>query len=84
MDRLGFLGRWVSIEMKRKNESYDFEGTIFSGKVGAPIIVAGSSYWNIGMAGKGGAVDAENDEEGILNINHFASNRANTIKKLNV
>lgn len=108
MDRAGFLGRWVSSEMKEKDESYDFKGTVFSGKVGAPItvarrtgqtfafaelllwftvndfIVVGSSYWNMGMAGKGGAVDAQNDDEGIMNIKHFASNMATTIKKLNV
>ncbi|SHH34657.1 flavodoxin family protein [Clostridium grantii] len=107
LDRAGFLGRWVSSDMKAKNESYDFKGTVFSGKVGAPItvarrtgqtfafaelllwftvndfIVVGSSYWNVGIAGKGGAVDAENDDEGVLNIKHFASNMANAIKKLN-
>ncbi len=107
LDRAGFLSRWVASEMKEKSEGYDFKGTVFSGKVGAPLTVArrtgqtfafaelllwftvndfvvvGSSYWNVGVAGKGGAVDALEDEEGVLNIKHFASNMASVIKKLN-
>jgi len=107
IDRAGFLSRWVASEMKEKNESYNFQGTVFSGKVGAPLtiarrtgqtfafaelllwftvndfVVVGSSYWNVGMAGKGGAVDVLEDEEGILNIKYFASNMASVINKLN-
>jgi len=107
LDRAGFLSRWVASEMKEKSEGYDFKGTVFSGKVGAPLTVArrtgqtfafaelllwftvndfvvvGSSYWNVGVAGKGGTVDALEDEEGILNIKHFALNMASVMKKLN-
>lgn len=107
IDRAGFLSRWVTSDMKEKDESYEFKGTVFSGKVGAPLsiarrtgqtfafaelllwftvndfIVVGSSYWNIGVAGKGGAVDIMNDEEGLLNVEYFAENMANVIKKMN-
>lgn len=47
------------------------------------FIVIGSHYWNVGVAGKGGAVDAENDLEGIGIITHMAGNMAHVIKQLN-
>lgn len=28
-------------------------------------IVVGNNYWNVGVAGKGGAIDAQNDTEGV-------------------
>lgn len=37
-------------------------------------IVVGSTYWNVGVAGKGGAVDAPEDEEGIAIMKHLAGN----------
>jgi multimeric flavodoxin WrbA len=46
------------------------------------FIVPGSVYWNIGMAGKGGARDAADDAEGIATIKHTAKNMAYIIKKL--
>lgn len=46
------------------------------------FIVIGSHYWNVGVAGKGGAVDAETDSEGIGIIKHMAANMAHVIKKL--
>ncbi|KAB3528956.1 flavodoxin family protein [Alkaliphilus serpentinus] len=46
------------------------------------FIVAGSHYWNVGVAGKGGAVDAENDSEGIGIMKHMATNMAHIIKQL--
>lgn len=46
-------------------------------------IVTGSNYWNIGVAGKGGAVDANEDEEGINVMNHLADNMAFVIKRIN-
>lgn len=45
-------------------------------------IVVGSNYWNVGVAGKGGNVDAQEDEEGIGIMKHLAENIANVIKKL--
>ena len=107
MDRAGFSGRWAANDMKAKNESYAWCGTVFSGKVAAPLAVArragqdfaiaqmamwmmvndfvviGSTYWNIFMAGKGGAMDAAEDLEGIGTIEHMAQNMAHVIKQLN-
>ena len=106
LDRAGFSGRWAANQMKEKGASYDWGGTVFSGKVAAPLavarragqdfayaqlcmwlavndfIIAGSTYWNIGMAGKGGAFDAAEDKEGISTIIHTAQNMAHTIKQL--
>ncbi|MCC5912670.1 MAG: flavodoxin family protein [Clostridiaceae bacterium] len=107
LDRAGFSGRWAVNEMKEKTENYNWQkGTVFSGKVAAPITVArraghdfafaqllmwmtvndltviGSNYWNVGMAGKGGAVDAHEDTEGVSIMQHLAQNMAYVIKQL--
>lgn len=47
------------------------------------MIVPGSTYWNVGVAGGKGARDAENDEEGIQILEHFAQNMAKVMKALN-
>jgi multimeric flavodoxin WrbA len=107
LDRAGFSGRWYSNEMKEKDESYQWKGTAFSGKVVAPVTVArragqnfafaqillwaaandcvipGATYWNVGVAGKGGAVDAEEDAEGIGIMKHLAGNIVRVIRCLN-
>lgn len=44
--------------------------------------VPGSTYWNVGVAGTGGARDAEKDEEGLLTVSNFAGNMAALMKKL--
>lgn len=106
LDRAGFSGRWMANDMKSKNQSYDWKGTVFSGKVAAPITVArragmnfafaeillwltvndfvviGSNYWNVGVAGKGGKVDADEDTEGAAIVKHLAENMAFVIKQL--
>ena len=106
LDRAGFSGRWAVSDMKDTSEKYQWKGTAFSGKVGAPVtvarrtgqtfafaqillwmtvndmIVAGSNYWNVGAAGKGGAVDAEDDAEGLNILDHLAENMANIIQSL--
>lgn len=46
------------------------------------FIVVGSSYWNMILAGKGGAKDAENDAEGLANLDHLAENMVNVITKM--
>lgn len=106
LDRAGFLGRWISNDMKGKSENYEWKGTAFSGKVAAPITVArragqnftfaelmlwmtvndliviGSHYWNVGVAGKGGAVDADEDLEAASILSHLAENMSHVIKQL--
>ena len=47
-------------------------------------IIVGNTYWNVGVAGKGGAVNAHEDEEGIGIMNRLAINMVDVIKKLNV
>ncbi len=46
------------------------------------LIVPGSTYWNVGMAGTGGALDAEKDAEGLQTVKNFASNMAGLMKKI--
>ena len=46
------------------------------------ITVPGSSYWNVGMAGTGGARDAENDEEGLTTVVNFVENMAAVMQKI--
>jgi multimeric flavodoxin WrbA len=46
------------------------------------ITVPGSTYWNVGMAGTGGARDAEQDEEGMATVVNFAVNMAGLMKKI--
>jgi multimeric flavodoxin WrbA len=46
------------------------------------MIVVGSSYWNIGIAGSAGKRDMESDTEGIETIRHFAKSMAHVMKKL--
>jgi len=46
------------------------------------MTVPGSTYWNVGLAGAGGARDAENDAEGLATVTNFARNMAGVMKKL--
>jgi multimeric flavodoxin WrbA len=81
-------------------------GEYFSGKIGAPIVVArraghnftfaqlllwyfindmivvGSTYWNIAMAGSAGKKDIQQDTEGIDTVRHFAHSMSSVMKKL--
>jgi multimeric flavodoxin WrbA len=46
------------------------------------VTVPGSTYWNVGMAGTGGARDAENDAEGLATVINFADNMAGVMRKI--
>ena len=46
------------------------------------LIVPGSTYWNVGTAGTGGARDAEKDTEGLQTVVNFAQNMTKLMKKL--
>lgn len=46
------------------------------------FIVVGSSYWSMLLAGKGGAVNANEDAEGLANLEHLAENMATLLRKL--
>lgn len=66
---------------RRAGQNFAFAQLLLSLTVN-DFIVVGSHYWNVGVAGKGGAVDADNDEEGIGIMKHMAENMAYVIKKL--
>ncbi len=46
------------------------------------LITVGSNYWNVGVAGTSGAVDAANDAEGMAIMGHLCSNLDYLAKKL--
>ena len=46
------------------------------------ITVPGSTYWNVGMAGAGGARDAISDEEGLATVANFVDNMADVMQKI--
>jgi hypothetical protein len=46
------------------------------------LIVPGSTYWNVGVAGTGGARDADQDEEGLTTVVNFAGNLSKLMQKL--
>lgn len=107
LDRAGFVGRWAKNEMKAKSGSYEWGGSVFSGKVAAPVTVArragqnfafaqlllwascndcvipGNTYWNVSVAGKGGAIDAGEDTEGVGILKNLAHRMTTLITKIN-
>ena len=46
------------------------------------MLVVGSTYWNIAVAGSAGKRDIEEDQEGIETIRHFARSMSNVMKKM--
>lgn len=46
------------------------------------LIVPGSTYWNVGVAGARGARDAAEDTEGIATVTDFARNMSKLMKKI--
>ena len=46
------------------------------------FIIVGNSYWNMSLAGKGGATNAGEDTEGLANLDHLAENMAGLLKKM--
>jgi len=46
------------------------------------IVVPGSSYWTMAVAGSGGARDAAKDEEGLSHIKRFVENMSKVMRAL--
>ena len=46
-------------------------------------IIVGNTYWNMGVAGKGGAVNANEDEEGLGIMLSLAERIVRVVEKLN-
>jgi multimeric flavodoxin WrbA len=46
------------------------------------MVIPGSMYWNVGVAGAKGAIDADKDLEGIEIIKHAAANTARVMQAL--
>lgn len=50
LDRTGFCGRWAVSEMKSKDSAYEFNASVLSGKVVAPVTVARRAGQNFAFA----------------------------------
>jgi multimeric flavodoxin WrbA len=46
------------------------------------MVIPGSTYWTVGVAGSRGARDAEKDEEGMETVKNFAKHMAHVMKRL--
>lgn len=66
---------------RRAGQNFAFAQLLLALTVNDFIIVS-SNYWNVGVAGKGGAMDAENDAEGIGIMKHMAENMVHVLEKL--
>ncbi len=93
LDRAGFLGRATGeffsgkvggpiTVARRAGHNFAFAQLLLWFNIN-DMIVPGSTYWNVGVAGAKGARDAEKDEEGISTLKHFADNMAFLLKKIN-
>ena len=66
---------------RRAGQTFAFAQLLLWATVNDTIVV-GSNYWNVGVAGTGGKVDADQDTEGIGVITHMADNMGYVLKKL--
>ena len=66
---------------RRAGQTFAFAQLLLWATVNDTIVV-GSNYWNVGVAGKGGKLDADQDAEGIGVITHMADNMAHVLKQL--
>lgn len=92
LDRVGFSGRWTNKFLsgkvgapitvaRRAGHNTAFSQLLMWFFIN-DMIVPGSTYWNVCVAGAGGARNAEEDLEGIQILEHFAHNMAVTMKAL--
>lgn len=65
---------------RRTGHTFAFAQLALWGTVNDCIVV-GSNYWNVGVAGAGGQINAEEDKEGIGIMEHLAGNIAYLLKK---
>jgi len=93
LDRAGYAGRGGGANLlagkvgapiavaRRAGHNFTFAQLLFWYFIN-DMIIPGSTYWNVGVAGPGGARDAEKDEEGIRTIEHFAGKMAEVLRKV--
>jgi len=76
----GKIGTPIAVA-RRAGHAFAFAQTLLWFTVN-DFIVTGSHYWNVGVAGKGGAVNPEDDQEAYGILSHQAENIAALLKKL--
>lgn len=93
LDRVGFSGRWANKFLsgkvgapitvaRRAGHNSAFSQLLLWFFIN-DMIVPGSTYWNVCVAGAKGARNPEQDLEGIEILTHFSHNMAVTMKALN-
>ena len=93
LDRAGFLGRATGeffsgkvggpiTVARRAGHNFAFAQLLLWFNIN-DMFIAGSTYWNVGVAGSRGARDADRDEEGIATLERFAENMAFLLKRVN-
>ncbi|WP_026895893.1 flavodoxin family protein [Clostridiisalibacter paucivorans] len=65
---------------RRAGQNFTFAQLLLWATVNDCIVV-GSNYWNVGVAGTSGKIDAENDIEGIGIMEHLADNMTYILKQ---
>lgn len=65
---------------RRTGQTFAFSQLVLWATVNDCMVV-GSNYWNIGMAGSGGRIEADKDKEGIGTMKHLAGNIAYQLKR---
>ncbi len=92
LDRAGFVAMWSGRCFARKvggpiavarraGHNFAFAQLLLWFFING-MIVPGSTYWNVGMAGARGARNAHEDEEGIRTVVNFAENMAWLLEKV--
>lgn len=66
---------------RRAGQNFAFAQLLLWASVNDTIIVS-SNYWNVGVAGTAGKIDADQDAEGIGIMNHLADNMAFVLRQL--
>lgn len=92
LERIGFSGRWSNKFLsgkvgapitvaRRAGHNLAFAQLLLWFFIN-DMIVPGSTYWNVCVAGAGGSRQPEADTEGIATLEHFSHNMAVTMKAL--
>lgn len=69
--------------VRRAGQTFAFAQLLLRATVNDTIVVGSNYYyWNVGVAGQGGKVDADQDTEGIGIVTHMADNLGHVLKQL--
>lgn len=93
LERVGFSGRWANKFLsgkvgapitvaRRAGHNFAFAQLLLWFFIN-DMIIPGSTYWNVCVAGAAGSRNPEQDLEGIQILEHFSQNMARVMRALN-